>query len=139
MATYKSKYTGGQIDEAIGKALEIDDFKEEVEEFIANGSASIKAVKGITVASSGWVDETETSALWRYRIEHEAITEGMSVDVLFDVADYTEEKASSLVLATNAGILAATTANLGCVDIYSTSQPDSDLLCQLLLTGLKEV
>ena len=103
------------------------------------GGGSAKLVSGITVLSTGWLDETGTTALWRYRIENAAIEENMSVEVLFEVTDYTEDTPSSLVRATNAGVLAATTANAGYVDIYSTAQPDTDLLCDIQLTGLKVV
>lgn len=103
------------------------------------GGTSTKVVEGITVSASKWVDETETTALWRYRIENANIKDDMTVGVYFAVTDYTEENPSSLVRATNAGVLAATTARLGSVDIYSTSQPDTNLTCTLELTGYKVV
>lgn len=105
----------------------------------SEGASSTKVVEGITVLSSSWIDETDTTALWRYRIENANIKDDMTVGVYFAVTDYTEENPSSLVRATNAGILSATTARLGSVDIYSTSQPDSDLVCSLELNAYKVV
>ena len=100
-----------------------------------------------TVLASGWLDETETTGLYRYRIENSNITATMSVDVHFSVTDHTEEQASSLVRATNHGVLAATTAGAGYVDIYCSGYkgtefvgaPDTDLLVDIKLTEVKEV
>ena len=105
----------------------------------ASTASTSEVIKGVTVLSSGWIDETETTALFRYRISNSAILENTSVDVLFKVDDYTEDEPSSLVRATNGGVLAATTANTGYVDIYSTAQLDTDLVCDLVLTQLKVV
>lgn len=102
------------------------------------GEAAV-AIKNVTVSTSKWIDETDTTALFRYRISNASILENMAVDVLFKVTDYTEEQASSLVRATNGGVLNATTANAGYVDIYSTSAIDTDLVCDLVLTQLKVV
>ena len=180
MANFQSKYTGPEIDEAVGKALgfdldgdgivddanklggktpeeyanfedfnaftseiteEFNTFKEEVEESLATagGGTSTKVVEGITVLSTGWVDETETTAFWRYRIENANITADMIVDVRFLVGDETEEMPSSHVRATNAGLTATTTSRAGSVDIYAISQPDTDLACVLTLTDFKVV
>ena len=98
-----------------------------------------KNISGVTVSSASWVDEIESTALWRYRISNSNITADMRVDVFFSVSDYTDDVASSYVRATNAGIVAPTTAGAGYVDIYSTDQPDSDLVCELTLTTLTEV
>ena len=166
MANYQSKYTGLEIDTAIGKSLNYDadnngivdnadrlggqlptyyasaqdfsTFKDEVDVALENVS-STRVINGVTVLTSGWLDETDTSLLWRYRIENTGITDNTIVNVYFDITDYTEEVASSLVRATNAGVLATTTSGTGYVDIYATSQPDTDLTCTLELTGYKVV
>ena len=129
---------GGELPEYYASANDVDSFKEEVGEAFENVS-STKVVEGITVLSTAWVDETETTALWRCRIENAEIIENTIVNVHFDITDYTDETASSLVRATNAGVLAVTTSGVGYVDVYATSQPDSDLLCSLELTGYRVV
>lgn len=144
MATYKSKYTGTQIDEAIGLAFgvpeELDALREDVEEALAGGvGTSTDVVEGITVLSSSWLDETDTTALWRCRIENAEIEENTIVNVHFSVTDYNETMPASLVRATNAGVLAVTTSGVGYVDIYATNQPDTDLNCVLELTGYRVV
>lgn len=101
--------------------------------------ASALYVENITISQANWLDETETTALFRYRISNTAILADMSVDVLFRVDDYTDEQPSSLVRATNSGVLGATTADAGYVDIYATTQPGTDLVCDLALTQLKAV
>lgn len=102
-------------------------------------ASSTEVVVGVTALSSAWVDETATTALWRCRLTNEAIKDNTIVNVYFDITDYTEEVASSLVRATNAGVLGTTTSGVGYVDIYATSQPDTDLACTLELTGYKVV
>lgn len=121
------------------EGLEITSVEALFDIFWAGGTGASMSIKDVTVVTSGWVDETETTALFRYHIESESIRENMTVDVLFKVDDYTDEQASSLVRATNSGVLNATTASAGYVDIYSTAQPDTDLTCDLVLTQLKVV
>lgn len=127
---------GGKAPEDYSTSADFNAFKTEVEEALAQGvgGTSTRFIGSIMVLSANWVDETETTALFRYRIENSNITANDIVNVYFSPADYTDDAASSLVRATNAGVLAATTSQAGYVDIYSISQPDSDLECGIELT-----
>ena len=129
---------GGNPPEFYATGEDLDKLTEQVNDALDNVS-STKITEGLTVLASGWVDETDTTALWRYRIENVNIIDNMIVNVHFDVTDYTEDDASSLVRATNAGLLAVTTSGVGYVDIYSVEQPNADLLCSLELIGYKVV
>lgn len=111
------------------------------------GGSVVTQITGVTIPASGWMDETELTALFRYRINNEKIGANMSAEVDFRVTDYTEEMASSVVRATNHGVLAATTCNEGYVDIYCSGYcgtefvgaPDTNLVCDIKLTEVKEV
>jgi hypothetical protein len=83
----------------------------------------MKHITNISVLSSNWIDETPTTLLYRYRITNPEILSTDSVDVLFDV--------SSIINATEQGVLGITTAGDGYVDIYSSRVVTSNLTCSL--------
>lgn len=105
--SYKSNYTGAQIDEAVGKVLNGD-----------VGAGNILTFSNITLETTVWVEDTTYSEFgYKADIPCTGVTADFFSDVTFDVTEAISGNYAPISL-TGAGI----------VTIYAVEQPESTII-----------
>lgn len=102
--SYKSNYTGAQIDEAVGKVLNGD-----------VGEGNILTFSNITLETTVWVEDTTYSEFgYKADIPCTGVTEEFFPEVVFGVSDATSGNYSPICLSGD-----------GIVTIYAVEAPES--------------
>lgn len=115
------------VDTSETKALTPKALKTHADTKTAHGNSNpcwVKFITGVTISTTGWVDDTATSGYWYYDISNADINTSTVVDVNVQIASLK-----------NALMLTGITQSMsGKVRIYSYSKPTANIVVDMKLT-----